>query len=322
MFLEIDPMPRALILSFALCALPLSAQAQEHAGHAAHHPAGAEAGSHEGHRHADFQSGRFHVRVEGTEGPNVILIPGLSSHPDVWQPLVDRLDGPHRLHLIHVQGFAGAPAEDNAAGLVAAPVAEDLARYIREQGIEDPIVIGHSMGGTIALMLAARHPDLVGKLMVVDQIPFMGQAFGNPNATPEQLMPMANMIRDGFIASSDEKWRADLTASITTMIRTESLRAGPIEHGVTTDKTVAGNAMHELITTDLRPELANIVAPTEVIYVTFAWPGMTPELTDQIYRGAYGNLKQARFLRVDESAHFIMLDQPDVFARAVNAFID
>jgi pimeloyl-ACP methyl ester carboxylesterase len=320
--LEIDPMSRALILSLALAALPLSAQAQEHAGHAAHHPAGAEAGGHEGHRHADFQSGRFHVRVEGTEGPNVILIPGLSSHPDVWRPLVDRLEGPHRLHLIHVQGFAGAPAEDNATGLVAAPVAEDLARYIREQGIEDPIVVGHSMGGTIALMLAARHPDLVGKLMVVDQIPFMGQAFGNPNATPEQLTPMADMIRAGFISSSDEKWRADLTASITTMIRTESLRAGPIEHGVTTDKTVAGNAMHELITTDLRPELANITAPTEVVYVTFAWPGMTPELTDQIYRGAYTGLTGATFTRVDEAAHFIMLDQPDVFAARVNAFID
>lgn len=311
---------RALILS-AVAALSLSAPAAL-AQEQGHHPVGAEHGAHEGHRHADFASGRFHVRVEGAEGPHVILIPGLTSHPDIWQPLVDRLEGPHRLHLVHVQGFAGAAPMDNAAGLVSAPVAEELARYIREQGIENPVVIGHSMGGTIALMLAARHPDLVGKLMVVDQIPFMGQAFGNPNATPETLMPMADMIRDGMISSTPEAWREQSAASITQMIRTESLREGPIRHGATSDQAVAGNAMHELIVTDLRPELKNITAPVEVVYVAFAWPGMTPELTDQIYRGAYVGLEGATFRRIDEAAHFIMLDQPDVFAAEVNAFID
>lgn len=309
---------RALLLSAALIALPTAAAAQEHA----RHPAGAEAGAHHGHRHADFQSGRFHVRVEGTEGPHVILIPGLTSSPEIWQSLIDRLDGPHRLHLVHVQGFAGAPAMDNAAGLVSAPVAEDLARYIREQGIEDPVVIGHSMGGTIALMLAARHPDLVGKLMVVDQIPFMGQAFGDPNATPESLMPMANMIRDGMANSTQEAFAAQSAGSIASMVRTESLREGPLRHSATSDPRVSGNAMHELIVTDLRPELKNVTVPTEVVYVAFAWPGMTPELTDQIYRGAYTGLTGATFTRVDEAAHFIMLDQPDVFAARVNAFID
>jgi pimeloyl-ACP methyl ester carboxylesterase len=48
---------------------------------------------------------------------------------------------------------------------------------------------------------------------------------------------------------------------------------------------------------------------------------MTPELTDQIYRGAYATLPGARFLRIDEAAHFIMLDQPDAFAGAVNTFL-
>ncbi|MBU1324286.1 MAG: alpha/beta hydrolase [Alphaproteobacteria bacterium] len=309
---------RALILSAALIALPAAAVAQDQE----RPPAGAEAGAHHGHRHADFESGRFHVRVEGTEGPHVVLIPGLTSAPEIWQPLLDRLDGPHRIHMVHVQGFAGAPAEDNATGPVSAPVAEDLARYIREQGLEDPIVIGHSMGGTIALMLAARHPDLVGKLMVVDQIPFMGQAFGNPDATPEMLRPMADMIRDGMISATPEAWRAQATGSIVQMVRTEPLREGPIRHSATSDQTVAGNAMHELILTDLRPELKNITVPTEVVYVMFAWPGMTPELTDQIYRGAYSGLTDATFTRVDDAAHFVMLDQPDVFAARVNAFID
>ena len=51
--------------------------------------------------------------------------------------------------------------------MIAAPAAEEIARDIREQGLQKPAVVGHSMGGTIAMMLAARHPDSVGRLMVV-----------------------------------------------------------------------------------------------------------------------------------------------------------
>ena len=103
-----------------LCVAP-AALAQD--GHGAH----AEAGHAHGHQHADFQSDRIHVRVDGDmDGRDIILIPGLSSSPEVWQGTVDHLGGRYRVHRIHVQGFAGAPAEANASGPVAAPVAGRL----------------------------------------------------------------------------------------------------------------------------------------------------------------------------------------------------
>jgi pimeloyl-ACP methyl ester carboxylesterase len=136
----------------------------------AQHGHGEHAADH-GHHHAAFESGRLHVRVDGEPGPGVreiILIPGLSSSPEIWQGTVDHLaQAPRgegwRIHRIHIQGFAGAPAEDNAEGPVAAPVAEEIARYIAENDLDHPVIVGHSMGGTIGLMLAARHPDAIGK---------------------------------------------------------------------------------------------------------------------------------------------------------------
>jgi pimeloyl-ACP methyl ester carboxylesterase len=108
-------------------------------------------------------------------GPDVILIPGLSSSRDVWNATAAALDGTHRVHLVQVNGFAGAPVGANGDGDVAAPVAEEIARYIQRKPLcERPAAIGHSMGGSIGMMLAARHPDAVGKLMVVDMFPFMG----------------------------------------------------------------------------------------------------------------------------------------------------
>ena len=313
-------MKSALLALMAAAALTTPAFAQE--AHGAHAPAAAHAGH--GHGHANFESGRFHVRVDGPEQPvgDVILIPGLSSSPEVWDMLTDELKGRFRVHRIHVQGFAGAPAEDNAEGPVSAPVAEDIARYIREQGLQKPAVIGHSMGGTIGMMLAARHPDAVGKLMVVDMIPFMGAMFGGPNATPESVAPMGEMIYQGMANSTREQWLAESGASITSMINTESQRAGPLEAGATTDQKVAASAMRELVVTDLRPELANIAAPTTVLYVRFNDPRMTPEITDGIYRASFATLPGVTLKRIDDSAHFIMLDQPAAFAAEVNAFLE
>lgn len=311
------------LLSAALAATALSAPVRAQDAHGAH---ATGMNSDHGHHHADFDSGRFHVRIDGPEQPqgDVILIPGLSSSPHVWDLLTEELKGRYRVHRIHVQGFAGAPAEDNATGPVSAPVAEDLARYIREKGLQKPAVIGHSMGGTIGMMLAARHPDAVGKLMVVDMVPFMGAMFAQPGADPtaESVTPVADMIHQGMANSPREQYQQQADAQITAMINTESLRAGPLEDSRTSDQKVSANAFRELIVTDLRPELGRITAPTTVLYVKFNDPRMTPEITDGIYQASFASLPGATLKRIDDSAHFIMLDQPDVFAAEVNAFLE
>lgn len=112
----------------------------------------------------------------------MILIPGLGSAPRAWASTVAALPG-YRYHLVQVKGFAGVPAEANVEGNVAAPVAAEIARYIRSAGLSRPAVVGHSMGGTIGLILAAREPQSVGRLMVVDMLPFMGAMFGPPGST-------------------------------------------------------------------------------------------------------------------------------------------
>ena len=309
----------AACLSLGLAA---PAFAQSHGAHGAH---AAHGGQH-GHQHAAFESGRFHVRVDGPEQPvgDIILIPGLTSSPEIWQGLTDELKGRYRIHRIHVQGFAGAPAEDNATGPVAAPVAEDLARYIAEQNLNKPIVIGHSMGGTIGMMLAARHPDSVGKLMVVDMIPFMGAMSAQPgtNPTVESVTPAVEAMSAQSAAATDEAYRAQMAAAVIGMIKTESLRAGPLEDAATSHRATTQNAYRELLLTDLRGELSRITAPVEVLYVAFNFPGAPEGFTDGVYRMSYATLPSAQLKRIDDSAHFIMLDQPAAFLAEVNAFLE
>ena len=305
----------ALPLSLTLPTVSALAQTQAH-------------GSDHGHQHADFQSDRIHVRVDGLEGgPDVVLIPGLTSSPRIWQDTVDQLSATHRIHRIHVNGFAGAPAGGNAQSgeepsPFVVPVAEEIARYIEANGLQKPAVIGHSLGGTLAMTLASRHPDAVSKVMVVDMLPFVGAMFGPPGATTaESVQPVAlNMWRQQATISREDYNTAGV-ATVTGMVNNEARRPMAIEDVERSDQAVASAAYYDLVISDLRADLPKITVPMTVLYVKFNDARMTNEITDMIYRASFSTRPETTLKRIDDSAHFIMFDQPEVFAAEVDSFL-
>lgn len=227
----------------------------------------------------------------------------------------------YRFHLVQVKGFAGVPAEANASGDVAAPVAAEIARYIRGTGLQRPAVVGHSMGGSIGMMLAARHPGSIGRLMVVDMVPFMGAMFGRPNATVAEMRPMADQMRSMMSGPPNPQGEAMLVQTINGMLRTESARAAVLADSRASDRGAVANSYHELIVTDLRPELSSIRVPTTVLYVTPAGAPVTDEQMDALYRTSYANLAGVRLVRVPDSAHFIQIDAPERFRQELGSFL-
>ena len=268
---------------------------------------------------AAFASDRIGVEVRGS-GPDVVLIPGLSSSPEVWASTVAAVPG-YRYHLVHVAGFAGKPGGGNATGPVVAPVAEEIARYIREAGLAKPALVGHSLGGAWAMMVAARHPGLASKIMVVDMLPFMGAMFGPPGATPESLAPVAEQIRNGIATSAGDQRRQVIERTIATMVRTESLRPGAVEHSLASDPAISGQAMYDLITTDLRPELARITVPVTVLWVVPPNAPVNAAQMEGFYKQSYANAPQAVLKRIPDSWHFIMFDAPAAFQTELRAFL-
>lgn len=268
---------------------------------------------------AVFASDRIVVTTVGA-GPDVILIPGLSSSPRVWGDTVAAVPG-YRYHLVQVKGFAGIPAEANATGNVAAPVAAEIARYITAAKLTRPAVIGHSMGGTIGLMLAARNPQAIGKLMVVDMMPFMGVMFGGPGATPATLKPIAAKMRAQAATATPETRRAQQIGFITTMVKTPAARAIPTADSLSSNPATVANAVEELIVTDLRPELKAIAVPVTVLYQRPDTAPFTDVQMDGFYRAMYANVPSARLVRVPDAWHFIMLDNPTRFQAELRTFL-
>ena len=267
-----------------------------------------------------FTSGRITVDTRGS-GPDIVLVPGLASHRDVWAGVADSLDDRYRLHLVQVKGFAGLAPEANADGEVSAPVAGEIARYIDEMELERPAVIGHSMGGTIGMMLAARHPDAVGRLMVVDMMPALGAVFGPPDASPDQLRTAADTFRAQILADTAGAPNGMLEQMFPGMTRVDSMRPTLLEGVRGTNRRTAANAFHELILADLRPELSRITVPVTVLYVIPAEAPMPPDQFDRAMRESYSAIPNARVVRIDESNHFIMWDQPSRFIAEVDTLM-
>lgn len=268
---------------------------------------------------APFASDRIAVETVGS-GPDVVLVPGLSSSRELWRSTVAAVPG-YRYHLVQVAGFAGRPAGANATGPVVEPVAEEIARYIKEAKLKKPAIVGHSLGGAWAIMVAARHPELVSKAMVVDMLPFLGAMFGGPTATVESVKPIAEQMRTGIATAAGELRRKRIEETIAGMVRTEPARPAIVEHSLASDPAASGQAMYDLVTTDLRPDVARIKVPLAVLYVTPHGAPVTDAQIEQFYAMSYSGAPQAALKRIPGSYHFIMIDEPAAFQSELKAFL-
>jgi len=265
---------------------------------------------------APFTSSRIHVVTRG-HGPDIVFIPGLASHADVFAGTAEALEGRYRSHLVQVNGFAGSPAGANAIGPVMAPVAEEVARYIEAAHLDHPVIIGHSMGGAIGMMIAARHPGAIGRLMIVDMIPFAGAFFVAPDATSETARPRADEIAGQVLATPPGEISPLLQGMFSGMTRNDAARARILSWLRASDRRVVAQSFREVITTDLRPELPRITIPVTVLYV------LPPALTRHpLMDSAYANLPQARLVLIQDSNHFIMLDQPQRTTAEIKSFME
>jgi len=265
---------------------------------------------------------RFTVMITGKEGGrDVVLIPGLSTPRDVWNDTVEQLAGCYRLHVVQLRGF-GDEAQENAEGPVIGPFMAQLASYIEhviigKDGGRKPMIIGHSFGGLTAMRLALKHPALLKRAMVVDSLPFFG-AFYGPAVTAESTEPRAVAIRKMIISGPPKRPNDD---TLQAMSITDAGREKVAAWTLTADPKVIGQVFYEVMTTDIRPALPGNTVPITMLYPIDKNGAFPAAAIEAVYIGSYAAAKNVTLKRIEDSRHFIMLDQPEEFLRAVKAFL-
>jgi N-formylmaleamate deformylase len=257
----------------------------------------------------------FNVTVTG-RGPAIVLIPGLLSTGEVWSSTVERYQKQYTLHTVTLAGFGGPPPIGSP---FLSRVRDELIAYMRDQKMQKPIVIGHSLGGFLAFWIAATAPDLVGGVIAVDGVPYL-PALGNPAATPETTAAMAKQVQTIYASLSQEQLIAQSRMAMTTMITAPADVDRAMAWVARADAATAGRAVAEMMLTDLRADVAKITAPVLLIGALGAAPEPMRPALEKSYRAQVAPLPASR-VTLAATRHFIMFDDPSFLFAAIDEFL-
>jgi len=111
---------------------------------------------------------KLHSKIYGDKGQDLIIIHGLFGMSDNWSSLGKQFAKYCRTHLIDLRNHGRSPhAEDFNYDVMC----EDVLEYMNENNINKPILLGHSLGGKVAMKFAFTYPEKTEKLIVADISP-------------------------------------------------------------------------------------------------------------------------------------------------------
>jgi len=220
-------------------------------------------------------------------GKPVVLVHGLSGSSRWWARNVGALAQRFRVHIVDLIGFGSSRDGHN---FVLSEAADYLARWVDRLEIERASLIGHSMGGFISADLAANHPERVERLVLVNAVAL---PFGRNHA--QHLVGLLQGLRR-------------LPVGFLPILFTDAARAGPI--------TIL-KAARELLTTDIRGQLARIHAPTLVL-----WGANDAIVPLELGQRLADALPNAGLVVIEDAGHNPMWDRAEAFNRVVLDFLD
>ncbi len=259
----------------------------------------------------------FTVKVEGAGTP-VIFIPGLSSPGEVWDGVVAKERANHECHVLSLAGFAGTPAIN---GPLLPQVKDALVAYITEHHLENASIVGHSLGGFLGMWLATEHPELVGKLVIVDSAPSLA-ALQNPDATAMEATMAASDFRDA-IRQADAASRARSSRMVAHIMATSpESQEKIVRWSQLSDIDTVAEAAYFVMTHDLREDLSRLKAPTLVIAT---WRGSQAMLGRREllarFTAQYSKCTTCTVTLNDTAKHFVMLDDEAGLVQQLDGFL-
>jgi pimeloyl-ACP methyl ester carboxylesterase len=207
-----------------------------------------------------------------------------------------------------------------------------LLALIQGEKIARPVLIGHSMGGYAALRFGTEHPELVRGIVTVDGLPILP---GMASMTPDQRSVSAAQTAANVLAQSHEQFLKTERAIVLDYVTDPALAERVAELCATSDQKTAAEYFKELLAADLRPALPKLTVPTLVIAPNPGAPlpsyipaqAASISLEDRrayvvkLYTGLMAGAPNVKVVAIDNGRHFAMLDQPEAFSQALEAFL-
>lgn len=267
-----------------------------------------------------FEAGSVHVDVYGSGSPSLVLIPGLTDSAAVWNTTVAHYQAAHTIYVLTLPGFGGRPP---IAPPMLDTVAADIGKFLPQA--EKPVVIGHSLGGYLAIRIAEEHGNLIRGAIAIDGLPvFSGMDALSPQARAGLAAQMASQIK----SSSADAFKSAQRQQIAYMTKPANVDTA-VTFSQGADQSATAAYLQEMLAGDLRPQLSQVTVPLLEIGPFDAsvdaqnpfHPMATSAQKQTYYRSLLAADPTAKVVMIDDSRHFIMLDQPVALYAAIDAFL-
>ena len=269
-----------------------------------------------------FEVGAMLVERHGAKGRPLILIPGLASGAWAWQETLRQFATEHVIYVVTLPGFDGraAPATDSRA-MEAAQQA--LVQLIDSRKLAHPVLVGHSLGGTLSYALAAQLGARIGGVLAIDGLPVFP---GTEDLPLEQRAAMAQQIAArnkaptaAIFAAQQQQYMRGI--GVSDMARADELA----KLSGKSDPGAVMQYMSETLALDLRPLLPKISAPVLVLTPYFGDDDQQNQTSqaDKVayYKALLDGVPKLEVAPVAPARHFAMFDQPQQVNDALRRFL-
>ncbi len=273
----------------------------------------------------------FGVRITG-EGKPMILIPGNKGSADTYNEVVDHYKNRYKCYVITLAGFAGQPPSDAHDHLLLKQ-RDDIIRYIVNEHIHKPVLVGFSFGAGLAMWVACTKPELIGPFIDLDGTPF------------DASVDADHFDKDSLIKADGERYKKALTRTQAYWKMRDSAfhsAASNKEGAIYLQKLVSdtnriakimrwdeasdfrsGVLMNlEADTLDLRDDIAKIQSP---ILLLGSWQGYdiikTKADGEKRYAAQFAKAKNIKIRFSENGKHFLMWEDFDWMISEMDRFL-
>lgn len=253
----------------------------------------------------------FDIKKSGQGKQSVIFIPGFASSGEVWNETKSIYEKDFTCYTFTMAGFAGVNPQPNASFT---NWENGIASYIKENKIVKPIIIGHSMGGALALAIASDYPELVKKIIVIDALPCIAALMNPTFKTVEKLD--CTVITNQMTSLTNEQFYQMQKMSISQLVADTSKQELVVNWSMESDRSTFAEMYCDFLNSDLREKIKTIKCPS-LILLEASFKNMEPAIAEQ-----YKNLVNANIQYSNKGLHFIMYDDKEWYFSQLNNFVN
>jgi pimeloyl-ACP methyl ester carboxylesterase len=238
------------------------------------------------------------------EGPTLLFIHGLGSSRRCWDLAVNALR--REFHCCTLDLYGHGSNRTIPDSITIQQTSAELGDILRTVKWKPALMVGHSLGGLVAVQLALQQPDCADQLVLVD--------------TPTRQVQLG-FLKKMVLSTLRKNFRQAVTKQYTRMIRDKDLRQELTCAALTTDQAAYLKYMESLLNMDLTDHIKDIQIPVHV-WMTRSLAPDKPTLRKVLKQYGYSHLPEEHRHHTPDAGHFVMLEQPEAFVQELKQIVN